>query len=155
MSENQFKKIDHLDHATFDPSLDALLTANSNDDEFFRFPEDKKKHCTPQNWLWWTVAANLFTAFLYFLIFYQAAFPMSHTEEHHDVTIYTQAIEDWNAKAWTDFGWYKDSNCPEGYEPIGAYWQGTQRGNLTSYSVEAIADDDETRYAVDLEKVKG
>ena len=136
MSENQFKKIDHLDHAPFDPSLDALppssaetlLTARSNDDAFTRIPEDKKKHCpppAPQNWLWWTIAANLFTAFMYFLIFYQASFPMSHTEEHQDVTIYTQAIEDWNAKAWTDFGWYKDGNCPEGYEPIGAYWQGT------------------------------
>ena len=160
MSEIQVKKIDHLDHAPFDPSLDTLppssaepaLSARSIDIELARIPEDKKKHCPPpppQIWLWWTIAANLFTAVMYFLIFYQAAFAMSQTEEHQDVTIYTQAIEDWNAKAWTDFGWYKDGNCPEGYEPIGAYWQGTNEGTITKDCFNDYCDE------LDVEKVEG
>lgn len=50
------------------------------------------------------------------------------TESFKDLTVYTQAIEDWEAGFWADFK-FGNIQCEAGWEAIGNKWLGTVEGN--------------------------
>lgn len=56
-------------------------------------------------------------------------------------SIFTQAIDDWSQKSWTEFKFGSDGNCALGYEKIGAEWLGTHRSNVTAGELRVVEDD--------------
>ena len=58
-------------------------------------------------------------------------------------SIYTQALDDWEGKSWTDFMWSRTEGvCPGGYEAIGVTWRGTLPYNITSDGVSVEYQED-------------
>lgn len=86
------------------------------------------------------VCFNWFAVILYFVIF-GLGYSISENPKYSDVTIYTQAVDDWTRGAWTDFEWNDSGTCLTGWESIGQnVWMGTVQGNYTGLGVEPTGE---------------
>lgn len=68
-----------------------------------------------------------------------------------DESIYAQALADWDQRSWVDFTWSQAESCPDGFEAVGATWQGTMNVNLTAYGlrVDLWGFTEDYGYAID------
>lgn len=84
-----------------------------------------------------TVGTQICTILIYLAIF-GIALHIDNYDNYDNMTIYTQAIDDWGKELWADFQWGNDGECPDGfsYVDINNYWRGTVEGNYTKHGVE-------------------
>lgn len=78
------------------------------------------------------VACNTVAIILYLVILI-LAMNVDSSDIYNDLSIYTQAADDWTNKAWIEFTWGTNSECPDGYEfvDMSNTWLGTVEGNYT------------------------
>ena len=73
---------------------------------------------------------------LYTIIVVLIGMSINEKDKWYNLTIYTQALEDWSYIGWQSLE-FMDS-CPkeEGYKAIGSLWLGTVEGNFTYNGVK-------------------
>ena len=81
-----------------------------------------------------TLCCNWLAVFM-FLVIGGMGIKIRNNDYIVDLTIYTQAVDDWTEPLWKEFGIYAEE-CPSGWEPIVAPWLGTVEGNYTDDGVE-------------------
>ena len=102
-----------------------------------------------------SICIGLITALVYVLLCVVSFLGMSSSKDIVGSSIYTQALDDWTAKSWTDFIWSNTGDCPEGYEPMTRTWGGTFRFNTTNGYVIDYVDslDLKSKYRADYEPI--
>ena len=72
---------------------------------------------------------------------------MESNSQLDSTSIYTQAVDDWNANTWVDFR-FGTGSCDPGYVPIGSKWLGTKPANYTDGVI--IPAEEKSIYASDV-----
>ena len=78
---------------------------------------------------------NFLVLTLYWVIFAMGLL-IEDKDQFLNLTVFTQAVKDWDSNSWANFAAGEDGECPQGYEAISAEWLGTVMGNTTSKGVE-------------------
>ena len=73
--------------------------------------------------------------FLLYVVVAMMGMRVSNYDPILDLSIYTQAVDDWTTPLWQSFSLY-DKRCPIGQQAIGNEWLGTVQGNYTRTGVE-------------------
>ena len=85
------------------------------------------------------VGCHWVTICLYFVVM-GLSLGISNSDSDLDLTLYTQAINDWKNPGWLEAAWGNGA-CPDGYEPVINQWHGTKPGNYTKNGVKVAGDD--------------
>ena len=117
----------------FDPTVDGPLLDTQDDTHHCEkknqtwlksFGEYKKAGCIVQ------IIACIVLGFNAVIHFFGYRIYKDEYAQFDNLSIYDQAADDWDALPWVDFAWGSNGQCSEGYEPIGALWNGTVLGTL-------------------------
>ena len=84
-----------------------------------------------------SLAVCNYFAIIAYLIAALVGLEILENDKLNDMTIFTQAKDDWALNSWIDFTW-ADTDCPLNYEPIGSMWLGTHPGNFTKSQDEVF-----------------
>lgn len=149
-----------VDYAAIDAPPPTSVNPDQNDDDYHRLSEGSNeikqgscmKWMKSERFIQNSICIGLITALLYVLLCVVSFMMMSESKGIESASIYTQALDDWTAKAWTDFIWSNTGDCPDGYEPLTRTWGGTFRFNATNgYVIEYVDSlDMKSKYPADF-----
>eukprot|EP00353_Schmidingerella_taraikaensis_P002683 CAMPEP_0185582388 /NCGR_PEP_ID=MMETSP0434-20130131/20604_1 /TAXON_ID=626734 ORGANISM="Favella taraikaensis, Strain Fe Narragansett Bay" /NCGR_SAMPLE_ID=MMETSP0434 /ASSEMBLY_ACC=CAM_ASM_000379 /LENGTH=136 /DNA_ID=CAMNT_0028201199 /DNA_START=158 /DNA_END=568 /DNA_ORIENTATION=- len=118
------------------------IYSNGQDGKIDFTPMSERGQVGDKNWkcrTYWemcTVFFQIISVFLYLAIFFIGK-SIDDKDNYKDVTIYTQAINDWTTPLWASFFWSKGDQCEAGsFIDLGTNWLGTVEGNYTDGGVE-------------------